>query len=252
MSTRRLSPVRSSLSRSLTSSFLSWTLFTTIGVVGFTPALPAMAQEPLLRTLTVTGNGTTTVPTTRAQVEVGVEVQGKTAAEVQTAVARRSTAVVELLRSRNVQNLETVGIYLSPQYNYDSGQAQLVGYIGSNTVRFRAPSNEVGPLLDAAITAGATQILGIEFLAEDAAIATARQDALRKAVEDAQRQANTVLSTLNLGAQEIVNIQIDGAIAPFPVPLPAQARLDVAEAAYSPVIGGESTVRASVTLQIRY
>ena len=85
----------------------------------FTP--PAIAQEPLLRTLTVTGQGSETIPTTLTQVQLGVEVQGRTAEEVQQEVARRSAAVVDLLRSRRVEKLETTGIRLSPDSRYDKG-----------------------------------------------------------------------------------------------------------------------------------
>jgi|GEM_PF-2925210 len=40
---------------------------------------PAIAQERLLRTLTVTGQGIERIPTTLTRVQLGVEVQGKTA-----------------------------------------------------------------------------------------------------------------------------------------------------------------------------
>lgn len=217
----------------------------------FTPT--AMAQETLLRTLTVTGQGQVSVQTTKAQVSLGVDVQGTDAATVQREVARRSTAVVELLRSRNVEKLETTGVQLSPQYNYENGRSEVVGYTGSNTVSFQVPTETMGPILDDAVDAGANQIRGINFIAEDDALETARQQALREAVNDAQAQANTVLSALNLGPQEIVTIQINGANMPMPVPMPRRAELANASADYStPVIGGEQTVQASVTLQIRY
>lgn len=63
---------------------------------------PAMAQDAPLQTITVTGEGTQSIPTTLTEVQLGVEVEGKTAAQVQEDAARRSTAVVELLRSRDV------------------------------------------------------------------------------------------------------------------------------------------------------
>lgn len=220
--------------------------------LNITPSSVAIAQDSL-RTLTVTGRGSERIDTTLAQVELGVEVSGDSATEVQTEVARRATAVVELLRSQNVQNLETTGIRLNPQYRYDDGRSELVGYIGSNTVSFRQPTDQVGELLDQAVAAGATQIQDIRFIAEDAAIADARDVALAAATQDAQRQANAVLSSLDLGPQEIVSIQIDGARPPIPIPLPASARLEAAQADFStPVVGGEHNVEAAVTLQIRY
>jgi uncharacterized protein len=237
----------------VSASMLSWALLTGGVLLGVTATLPAMAQEPLLRTITVTGQGSEAIATTLTQVELGVEVQGRTAEAVQREVAQRATAVVELLQSRQVQKLQTTGLRLNPQYNYENGQAEAVGYIGANTVSFQVPNDQVGSLLDDAIAAGATQITNVFFAAEEAAIASARQVALREATADAQQQANAVLSSLNLGPQEIVSIQINGAAPPMPIPLPARAQLAGAEADFStPVVGGEQTVEANVTLQIRY
>jgi uncharacterized protein YggE len=239
--------------RSLTTSALGWMLIVGGAVVGAGLATPAVAQEPVLRVLTVTGRGREAVPTTLTQATLGVEVQGSSAEVVQTAVAERSDRLVQYLRSRNVDELETVGLRLNPQYDYRNGQARIIGYVGTNTVSFQIATAEAGELLDGAIAAGATQIQGIRFIAEDEALGVARQRALQAATADAQAQANAVLSYLNLGAEEIINIQINGARGPIAVPLPAEARLASAEADVStPVIGGDQTVEATVTLQIRY
>ncbi|MBF2036891.1 MAG: SIMPL domain-containing protein [Leptolyngbyaceae cyanobacterium T60_A2020_046] len=242
-----------SLGRPLATSLLCLSVFTATGVAVLALAQPAIAQEVPLRTLTVTGRGSQSIDATLAQVQLGVEVQGRTAQEVQAEVARRSNAVVELLRSRNVEKLQTVGLYLSPQYNYDNGRAELVGYIGTNTVSFQTRANQAGTLLDEAVQAGVTQIQGIQFTASDGAIADAQQIALERATADAQRQANTVLRFLNLGPQEIIGIQINGAQGPIPVPLPVQARVAYAEADVATrVEAGEQTIESTVTLQIRY
>ncbi|WOD40256.1 SIMPL domain-containing protein [Nodosilinea sp. E11] len=217
----------------------------------FTPT--AIAQEITMRTLMVTGQGEESVPTTKTQVDLGVDVQGTDAAAVQREVAQRTAAVVELLRSRQVEKLETTGIQLSPRYNYENGRSEVIGYSGSNTVQFRMPTERVGTLLDDAVNAGANQIRGISFVADDAALEAARQAALRNAVDDAQAQANTVLNSLNLRPEEVVSIQINGAASPPPVPMPRVAEYSRAQAdVATPVVGGEQTVQAQVTLQIRY
>ncbi|HEY9711279.1 MAG TPA: SIMPL domain-containing protein, partial [Oculatellaceae cyanobacterium] len=88
----------------------------------------AIAQEKLLRTLTVTGRGVERSPTTATQVQLGVEIQGQSATGVQQEVANRASAVVELLRSRNVEQLQTTGIRLNPIYNYENNAQRLTGY----------------------------------------------------------------------------------------------------------------------------
>jgi uncharacterized protein len=216
--------------------------------------MPQNPQEQMLRTLTVSGQCTEKIAATIAQVQLGVEAQGKTAQQVQQEVARRSSAVVALLKGRNVDKLQTTGINLSPQYNYDKGKQTLTGYQATNTVSFRVPTAQAGTIMDDAVKAGASQIDNISFTASDAAIADAQKVALGKATQDAQEQAKAVLSALGLTPKDIVGIQINGASPPIPRPymMAAQARNKVGADSSTPVEGGEQGVQASVTLQISY
>lgn len=240
----------SSLLNVLSPSLIAGAALTAV-LVGLNASLPAAVAQETIRTLTVTGQGSESVVTTRAQVRLGVEVNGDTAEAVQQEVARRAAAVVEVLRSQNVDQLETTGIRLNPRYRYDNGESQLVGYVGTNTVSFELPTEAAGPVVDAAVQAGATRIQGISFIAEEEAITAAQSTALQLATEDARRQANAVFDTLGLTAREVISIEINGARAPMPIPM--GARLEAASADVStPVIGGEQTVEASVTLQISY
>ena len=221
--------------------FLAWNCFSFPN--------PVFAQEKILRTLTVQGEGVEMIPTTLVQVRLGVEIQGQTATQVQEEVAAKTTALVKLLRSRQVQQLETNTIRLQANYDYSDNQRRLIGYIGTNTVSFRLPTAEIGNILDEAVKVGATRIDGVSFTATEEAIALAQKQALQEAVINAQAQANSVLSTLKLTAKEILTIQINQANA-SPPRVYSTAR--AADAKTTPVIGGEQRVTASVTLQISY
>lgn len=226
-----------------------------VGMMSFAMISPAFAQEKLMRTLTVSGRGFEDIQTTLAQVRLGVEVQGKTANEVQQEVARKSNSVVNFLKSRQVEKLETTGINLSPRYDYANNRQTLIGYTASNTVSFRTSNERAGGILDEAVRAGATRIDSVSFVASDDAIAAAQKVALRKATQDAQTQADAVFSALNLTRKDIVSVQINGATPPTPVFREAalmQMRDAKVSAAPSPVIGGEQRVEGSVTLQISY
>jgi uncharacterized protein len=232
-----------------------------VGLLSMAIAVPALAQfsdrgqDRVLRTLTVSGRGKEQVQTTLAQVRLGVEVQGKTAGEVQQEMARRSNAVVDLLRSRKVTKLETTGINLNPNYRYDDGKQTLTGYSASNIVSFQVETGKAGEIMDAAVKAGASRIDGVGFVASDDAIAAAQKTALRSATQDAQAQAQAVLSTLGLSSKEIIGIQINNAVAPPPRPVPFAAKVaqdSALAAAPPPVVGGEQQIEAAVTLQISY
>ena len=218
------------------------------------PFIPsAMAQEQIMKTLTVTGEGTVRIPTTLTDVSLGVEIQGNTATEVQNNVAHGTSSLVDFLRSRSVERLQTTGVRLQPNYQYNNNQRRLIGYIGTNTVTFRVKTEEVGSLLDDAVKAGATRIDRVGFTAEETAISEAQKEALKLATLDAQKQAEAVLSTLNFQSQEIISISINGANAPQPQIMRSPETMRTTSAADStPVIGGEQTIRAMVTLQISY
>ena len=222
--------------------------------VSFIQPVLAQEKERMLRTLSVSGRGSESIPTTISRVSLGVEVQGKTPQEVQTEAARRSSSVVALLRSRGVDKLQTTGINLNPIYSYNNNVQKINGYAATNTVSFRVAAERAGNIMDEAVKAGATRIDNVSFVASDDAIATAQQQALRKATQEAQRQADVVLNALGLKSKEVVGIQINNASAPPPI-IPQAAFLSadkLGARASTPVVSGEQEVEASVTLQISY
>ena len=216
------------------------------------PAGAMVYQQPD-QTLQVTGQGIQSIPTTLTQVSLGVSVEAKTAQAAQQQTAKQSTAVIEWVRSQNVEKLQTTGISLSPVYDYSDNQQVLKGYQATNTISFRAPTESAGAIIDEAVNVGATRIDGVSFVADDAAVEEARQQALQAAVKDAQQQADTVLAALGLSRQEVASISIGSVSAPPPEfrPAPRAQRLASNEAS-TPVVGQEQEINAQVTLLIRY
>lgn len=238
--------------RSLTIATL--TLTPIAGCVLFSPAAMSQSlyQQPE-RVLSVTGQGINSIPTTLTQVSLGVAIEAETAEAAQRQAAEKSTAVVEWVRSQNVEKLETTGISLYPRYDYVDDRQVLRGYRATNTISFRLPTESAGAVIDQAVKVGATQIDGVSFVADDEAIAAARQQALKLAVQDAQQQADTVLAALGLSRQEIFSITVGSLSAPPPSPVPEfAARSVAADQASTPIVGQEQTINAQVTLQIRY
>lgn len=227
-------------------------LLLTLGCLSLLSMQPVLAQEQMLKTITVTGQGIERIPTTIANVQLGVEIEGQNATQVQEEVAKRSNSLVELLRSSSVSRLQTSGIQLRPNYTYSNNQRRLVGYVATNLVTFELPIDQVGRVLDESVKVGATRIDNVNLTATEDAIASAQEKALVKATQSAQQQAQVILQSLNLQAQEIVTINVNGANIPSPVIMPRMRDGMVASAVETPVVGGEQSVNASVTLQIRY
>ena len=219
--------------------------------------LPAAAQAQSAyvqpeRTLSVTGQAIEMIPTTLAEVNLGVSVEADTAAAAQQQAANQSSAVVAFLRSQNVENLQTTGISLYPRYDYLENRQVLRGYEATNTVSFKTTNEAAGEIIDGAVKAGATTISGISFTADEAAISEARQRALAAAVADAQEQGDTVLSALGLSRKSILNVIIGSASAPAPYPVPQKVRSADFSEASTPVVGQDQSINAEVTLQIQY
>ncbi len=215
-------------------------------VLAAAAALPASAQERISRVLSVTGRGTEMVAASTARVTLGVEARATTAEAAQADMAKRSSAVVNFLKSRNVQKLQTTGIYLSPYYDNTS---KPIGFVATNTVSFEVAATEAGAIMDLAVKTGATRVDGVQFTIDDATSNGARNRALAAATRDAQAQADAVLAALGLNRQEIIGIQVEGAAMPMPAPM---MRGVADSAANTPVVAGEQTIQATVTLQIRY
>jgi uncharacterized protein len=211
-------------------------------------------QKPA-RTLTASGRGIVTIPTTLSQIRLAIESAGKTPDSAQQEAAKRSTQVMNYLKAQQVDKLQTTGINLNPTYTYPSGgNPKIVGYTATNSISFRVTTDRAGKILDAAVKNGATRIDGVSFVASDRAIEVAQIQALKQATQDAQRQADAVLETLNLKRKEVIGIQINSNSSPMPIPVAAEMmRAKLADmASTTPVVGGEQQVEAAVTLDIGY
>ncbi|KAF3891300.1 SIMPL domain-containing protein [Tolypothrix bouteillei VB521301_2] len=235
-------------------------LFLTFGLSGLvacgTTSYETRNLASLPRTLVVSGRGMVSTPKTTSRVRLGVEVQDITSTKVQQTTAQRSSTVVAFLKvNQDVKKLATTGISLNPTYSYKDNQQRIVGYKGSNIVSFEIAPEKLGTLLDEAIKAGATRIDGVTLVATDEAIASAQKKAISLASEDARSQAEAALGALSLKQQEIVSVQINGS-RPSPMYQTANfSSMDtvaIAKTPDTPVVAGEQSVEASVTLQIRY
>jgi uncharacterized protein len=214
---------------------------------------PAWAAEQRIRTLSVTGKGSTIIPTTLTQVRLAVEVSGKNSSTVQKNAANRAAQVIELLKARRVDKLQTTNVSITPIYSYTNNQQTLTGYTANNSLSFQLPTTQAGPVIDAAIGAGATRVDGISSIADDAAIEKAQTQSIQKAAKDAQRQAQAILNSLGLQQKEIIGIQVNDAAKPTPVYTANDTvNARAAKSAPTEVVGGEQEVQATVTLQISY
>ena len=230
--------------RLLVSGFAAFSLACTI-------ALPLAAGE-LDRTLTVTGQGVVAVETAIAKIRLGVSVEGESADEVQAEIAERTERTIAQLRDLDVDNLQTTGISLFPRTTQRNG-ARIRSVRGDNIVQFEVPIANAGATLDAAVAAGASRIDSVTFRPTDADAEAGRNQALRLAVDDAVSQAEVVLTALDLELASIRTVEVNSASNnPVPVAQFERGALSSASSIATPVVGGERTISATVTLAVGY
>lgn len=199
------------------------------------------------RVISTSGRGAVAIPVTHAQITVGIEIQGKDAATVQGTLAAQANTLVKWLEGQDIEELQTQGISLTPRYDRRS---TLTGYVGRTMLAFRAELDDSGSLIDGAVRNGATRINNIALTASPDAIRAAHREALKLAAQSAQDEADVVLAALGLTRKEVIGIQLQG--SPAPHMATRGAMLEAGSAPPMPVVGGEQTVNAFVSLQIRY
>ena len=166
----------------------------------------AGAQAP---TINVQGEGRASVAPDLATVSLGVTTQAPTAAQAMSDNATRQTAIIEALRAQGLApaDLQTQGLSLSPLQDYSrEGQPPVItGYQAQNIVTARVRDlTRLGPMLDAMVAAGATDVQGISFSREDAAETEDR--ARTEAVAEARRRAEVIARAAGMELGPLVSL----------------------------------------------
>lgn len=217
----------------------------------FISAAPAGAhqEEPMERTIVVTGAGEATAAPDIAWLNLGVEAEGATASEALRKNTAQMEATLKLLRDAGVdkRDIQTSNLNVGARYDYsrEGAPPRIIGYQATNTVSVKLRNLEkAGGVIDKAVSAGANRLDSISFGFADPkpVMNEARKDAIADARERAALYADA--AGVRLGPV----MQISDSAAPGPGPLPVMERMDMAKNQAVPVAIGESTLSANVTI----
>ena len=183
----------------------------------FSTLAAGQSQSP--RTISVSGQGTVTAAPDMATISTGVTTKAATAA---LALDGNSAAVDEIflvLESDpyNVAEADFQTTYFNvyPEYNYtyDSNYnaiPEVIAYSVSNSVSVKVRNLDIlGNLLDALITAGATQVDGVSFGCNNSTALTTQ--ARRLAWHDARSRAQFHASAAEVTLGSILSVEESGA-----------------------------------------
>ena len=199
----------------------------------------------------VSSAATVEVASDQAQISFAMETRAETADDAAVANADAMDRVLATLRSGGFAelDLQTFGYSLQPEYAIDNVTRvrSIAGYLALNNVRATvADVDQVGRLIDVAITAGANRVSSISFSASDTG--PARAQALADAVRNARAQAEVIAQALGheLGAPLEIR---GGAQRPAPRRVEAMRLATQAAAATTPIEAADQTVGANVTIR---
>lgn len=220
-------------------------------VLLLTPAVLG-AQEPTRpHTVTVSATGMIERAPDRAVLLVAVESFAATAQEASRENARKMEALLAALRRAGLtgDRVRTVAYSLEPEYDFSTdggprrpGENRLIGYRARNMVQVTIDDVErVGPIIDAAIAAGADRVAGLSFQLRDPE--AARQDAIRQAIGKARAEAEAIAAAIGRPLGPALSVVTNGYGPPRPM---YAARADMMTT--TPIEPGTLEISASVTV----
>jgi uncharacterized protein YggE len=214
-------------------------------------------QVPPVPVLVVNGESQIRVTPDQASVRLGIVKQTQTADAAQQQANQVAQDIHAALLKVGVSaaQIRTSRLTLNPVYanRRDSFEPpRIVAYSANNIVTVTLQDlSKVGPAIDAGLKAGANELQGVTFeLKNDL---TARQQALKQAVNEARKKAETMAEAMNIQLGGVLEVVEGGAVV-VPQPFPyagAELAARAADGVPTPVSPGEIEVHANVSLRYR-
>ena len=184
----------------------------------------------------------------------GVTSQASTAVEAMRINAREMNAVIDRIKALGIKDkdIQTTGINLSAQYDYDQSTSRQVfrGYQASNRVNVTLREvPRAGEVLDALVAAGATDINGPNFALDDDT--GARAQARKAAFDKARAQAEEYARWSGFSGVRLLEINESVAAGP-PMPYAQSAERKMMDVSAAPTPVEPGLVGTMVSLTVKF
>jgi uncharacterized protein YggE len=203
--------------------------------------------------IAVTGRGEVKVSPDRATIQVSVQTRAVTAAAAAAENATRQQAVLGALRALGLakDQLSTVNYNVYPEQRYEQGKEPvIVAYNVTNTILVDVRKlDQVGPVIDAALSHGANMITSLQFYASNTE--AARRSAIATAIEIARADAEAAARAAHGSLGTLLEINIGAYLPPPPRPL-MMVRAAATAQADTPINPGEETLSVEVSTRWRF
>jgi uncharacterized protein len=201
------------------------------------------------RVIEVSGNSEIQAAPDLATLEIAIETHAASADHAAGLNGAMAEKVREALTSKLADkgSMWTGGYSLFPEYTEPrEGKPTLTGYRAENSITVQTGElGLVGPLIDAAIGAGANRIDTLNYSLR--ADSKARSEAIAKAAHDAQTQASALADALGVKLGPVIKASTESAVRPVPLARFAGSAT-MASNVQTPIAAGQVTVPATVSL----
>ena len=238
-------------------------LFAATALAGCATAPMAMAQPPAMEhppmmppastiqpqtTITLTGQGSIKQAPDVAVINVGVQVEAKTAADAMSQQATQMNGVFAAVKAAGIadRDMQTGNLSLNPVYEYpNNARPRLTGYQASNSITIKVRDlKNLGKTLDAVVKGGGNTINGISFSVDKPE--QFQNDARVEAIKDAAAKAELYAKAVGYKVARIVTIS-EYDYSPQP-PMPVMMRMQDMAAEATPIAAGEVALVQTVNV----
>ena len=199
--------------------------------------------------LKVIGKGTVSVKPDLAEIVVGVITEDLQLEVAQEENAKITQEVINSIRALGIplKNIQTENYSIRPNYDYINGKQVFRGYEVINNLKILISNiNNVGEVIDTAVSNGANSLTGIIFIVSDET--KYYYEALRRALQDAQNKARVLADQLKVKLN-IIPIQINEQNETTSTPLVMTLK---STSNTTPIEAGENIINADIEAIFTY
>jgi uncharacterized protein YggE len=219
----------------------------------------ARSQEtarPQVPQIVTSAQGEVRLSPDKATISIGVQTRAATAAAASSQNSQKQRAIIEAIKARGVpaQQITTSNFNVIPETVYDrqcQAAPRTTSYLVSNNVTVELKRiDQVGPVIDAALAAGANQINSLQFGLTNPD--SARRVALGLAVAKARGDAEVMARAAGGALGQLLEISAADTYVPGPPRPYAVMDMRAAKAESVPVEPGQETVTATVHVRWQF
>ena len=203
--------------------------------------------------IVVTGHGDVKVSPDRATIQIAVQTRAATASDAAAQNATKQQAVLSALKALGLTNeqLSTVNYQVYPEQRYEQGKDPVIsGYNVTNTVVADIRRlDQVGKVIDAALSHGANLISSLQFYSSNTQ--GARRTAIGSAIEMAHADAEAAARAAGGTLGPLLEVNVMAVNPPRPQPLMMARAAGVAQAD-TPINPGDETLGVDVMTRWRF